>query len=91
MLSDGHLLFYTVLLRTFFSVMDEKLDELLKSIDDLKSTQRQNQWDTTAKLDRLEQDIVTGQEETLQMVAKKTKRDPSAKRVTRSSSPLTKL
>ena len=52
--------------------MDEKLDELLKSIDDLKSTQR----DTTAKLDRLEQDIATGQEETLQLVAKKMKRDP---------------
>ena len=56
--------------------MDEKLDELLKSIDDLKSTQRQNQQDTTAKLDRLEQDIATGQEETLQLVAKKMKRDP---------------
>ena len=56
--------------------MDEKLDELLKSIDDLKSTQRQNQQDTTAQLDRLEQDIATGQEETLQLVAKKMKRDP---------------
>ena len=76
MLSDGHLLFYTVLLCTFFSVMDEKLDELLKSIDDLKSTQRHNQQDTTAKLDRLEQDIATSQEETLQLVAKKMKRDP---------------
>ena len=64
MLSDGHLLFITVLLRTFFSVMNEKLDELMKSIDDLKSTQRQNQRDTTAKLDHLEQDIATGQEET---------------------------
>ena len=57
-------------------MMGKKLDELLKSIDDLKSTQRQNQWDTTAKLDRLEQDIATGQEETLQLVAKKMKRDP---------------
>ena len=76
MLSDGHLLFYTVLLCTFYSVMDEKLDKLLKSIDDLKSTQWQNQWDTTAKLDCLEQDIVTGQEETLQLVAKKMKCDP---------------
>ena len=75
MLSDGHLLFYTVLLRTFFSVMDEKLDDLLKSIDDLKITQRQNQWDTTAKLDCLKQDIATGQEETLQLVVKM-KRDP---------------
>ena len=56
--------------------MDEKLDELLKSIDDLKSTQRQNQRETTAKLDRLEQDIATGQEETLQLVAKKMKCDP---------------
>ena len=56
MLSDGHLLFYTVLLRTFFILMYEKLDELLKSIDDLKSTQWQNQRDTTAKLNRLEQD-----------------------------------
>ena len=64
MLSDGHLLFYTVLLCMFFSVTDEKLNELLKSIDNLKSTQRQNQWDTTAKLDHFEQDIVTGQEET---------------------------
>ena len=56
--------------------MDEKLDELLKSIDDLKSTQRQNQQDTTTKLDCLEQDIATGQEETLQLVAKKMKREP---------------
>ena len=64
MLSDGHLLFYTVLLCMFFSVTDEKLNELLKSIDNLKSTQRQNQRDTTAKLDHLEQDIATGQEET---------------------------
>ena len=55
--------------------MDEKLDELLKSVDNLKSTQRQNQQDTTAKLDRLEQDIATGQEETLQLVAMKMKRD----------------
>ena len=61
MLSDGHLLFYTVLLCTFFSVMDEKLGELLKSIDNLKSTQWHNQWHTTAKLDRLEQDVATGQ------------------------------
>ena len=76
MLSDSHLLFYTVLLHTFFSVMDEKLDELLKSIDDLKSTQWQNQRDTTAKFDHLEQDIATGQEETLQLVAKKMKCDP---------------
>ena len=60
----------------FFSVTDEILNELLKSIDNLKSTQRQNQWDTTAKLDRLEQDIATGQEEILQLVAKKMKRDP---------------
>ena len=56
--------------------MDEKLNELLKSIDDLKSNQRQNQWDTTAKLNCLEQDIATGQEETLQLVAKKIKHDP---------------
>ena len=28
----------------------------------------QNQWDTTAKLNRLEQDIAIGQEETLQLV-----------------------
>ena len=76
MLSDGHLLFYTVLLRTFYSLMDEKLDKLLKSIEDLKSTQRQNQWDTTAKLDCLKQDIATGQEETLQLVVKKMKHDP---------------
>ena len=70
------LVIYTVLLRTFFSVMGKKLNELLKSIDDLKSTQWQNQRDTTAKLNRLELDIVTGQEETLQLVAKKMKRDP---------------
>ena len=75
MLSDSHLLFYTVLLCTFFSVMDEKLDELLKSIDDLRSAQWQNQRDTTAKLNRLEQDIVTCQDETLQLVAKKMKCD----------------
>ena len=57
--------------------MGKKLDELLKSIDNLnKSTQWQNQRDTTAKLDRLEQDIATSQEETLQLVAKKMKRDP---------------
>ena len=56
--------------------MDKKLDELLKSIDDLKRTQWQNQRDTIAKLDRLEQDIATGQEETLQVVTKKMKRDP---------------
>ena len=56
--------------------MGKKLDELLKSIDNLKSTQWKNQRDTTAKLDRLKQDIATGQEETLQLVAKKMKRDP---------------
>ena len=76
MLSNSHLLVYTVLLRAFFSVMGKILDELLKSIDDLKSTQWQNQRDTTAKLDRLEKDITTGQEETLQLVAKKMKHDP---------------
>ena len=32
------LVIYTVLLHTFFSVMGKKLDELLKSIDNLKST-----------------------------------------------------
>ena len=70
------LVIYTVLLRMFYSVMEEKLDKLLKSIDDLKNTQWQNQQDTAAKLDHLEQDIVTGQEETLQLVAKKIKHDP---------------
>ena len=55
--------------------MAEKLDELLKFSDDLKSNQRQNQQDTSAKLDCLEKDIVTGQEETLQLVAKM-KHDP---------------
>ena len=56
--------------------MGKTLDELLKSIDNLKSTQWQNQRDTTAKLNHLEQDIATGQEETLQLVAKKMKRNP---------------
>lgn len=55
--------------------MDEKLDELLQSINNLRSTQQQNQWDITAKLDRLEHDVETGQEETLQLVAKKLKQD----------------
>ena len=57
--------------------MEQKIDKLLQSIDTLKNAQRQSQQDITAKLDRLEHDVATGQEETLQLVAKKLKRDPA--------------
>ena len=56
--------------------MEEKVDKLLKYIDDLKSTEWQNQQDIAAKLNCLEQGISTGQEEILQLVAKKMKHDP---------------
>ena len=56
--------------------MEEKLDEVLKSITTIKGTQEKNQQDIAAKLDRLKQDIVSGKEETLELVAKKLKREP---------------
>ena len=57
--------------------MEQKLDKLLQSINNLKNSQRRSQEDIAAKLDRLEQDVTAGQEETLQLVAKKLKRDPA--------------
>ena len=75
MLSDGHLL-YAVQLFFSFLTMEEKLDELLGSLNTLKKSQEESQQQITAKLDRLEQDVATGQEETLQLVAKRLKRDP---------------
>ena len=56
--------------------MEGKLDELLQSFSTLKKSHEESQRQITAKLDRLEQDVATGQEETLQLVAKKLKRDP---------------
>ena len=57
--------------------MEQKLDKLLQSINNLKNSQRRSQEDIAAKLDQLEQDVTAGQEETLQLVAKKLKRDPA--------------
>ena len=56
--------------------MEGKLDELLESFSNLKKSHEESQQQITAKLDRLEQDVATGQEETLQLVAKRLKRDP---------------
>ena len=56
--------------------MEEKLDEVLKSIAAIKGTQEKNQGDIAAKLDRLERDVASGKEETLELVAKKLKREP---------------
>ena len=72
MLSDSHLLYA----EQFFLTMEEKLDELLRSLNTLKKSHEESQQQITAKLDRLEQDVATGQEETLQLVAKRLKRDP---------------
>lgn len=57
--------------------MKQKLNKLLQSINSLKNSQRRSQEDIAAKLDRLEQDVAAGQEETLQLVAKKLKRNPA--------------
>ena len=56
--------------------MEEKLDEVLKSIAAIKGTQKKNQGDIAAKLNRLERDIASDKEETLELVAKKLKREP---------------
>ena len=64
---------YIQVLRTFShrtSSMEQKIDELLQSVNTLKNAQRQSQQDITAKLDCLEHDVATNQEETLQLVAK---------------------
>ena len=57
--------------------MEQKLDKLLQYIDSLKNSQWRSQEDIATKFDRLEQDVAAGQEETLQLVAKKLKRDPA--------------
>ena len=56
--------------------MEEKLDEVLKSIATIKGTQEKNQQDIAAKLDCLEEDVASGKEEMLELVAKKLKRKP---------------
>ena len=55
--------------------MEEKLDALLQSVDNLKKTQPGDQEDLRRKLDQLEKDVAVGQEETTQRVIKKLKED----------------
>ena len=56
--------------------MEQKIDELLQSITTLENAQQQSQQDITAKLNRLEHDVATSQEETLQLIAKKAETRP---------------
>ena len=56
--------------------MEQKIDELLQSITTLENAQQQSQQDVTAKLNRLEHDVATSQEETLQLIAKKAETRP---------------
>jgi len=63
--------------------MAEKIDELLSSFNEFKATQiaaqqaqQKNQQDLAAKFDQLQKEVVAGQEETAQMMAKKLKRGP---------------
>ena len=61
----------------------EKLDELLRSFNDFKDRQiqtqqelTQSQRDLSTRFDQLQKEVVAGQEETAQLVAKKMKRTP---------------
>ena len=55
--------------------MEEKLDALLQSVDNLKKTQAGDQEDLRRRLDQLEKDVAVGQEEATQRVIKKLKED----------------
>ena len=55
--------------------MEEKIDTLIKSVDNLKETQAGDQQDLRRRLDQLEKDMAAGQEETTQRVVKKLKED----------------
>ena len=55
--------------------MEEKIDALIKSVDNLKQTQAGDQQDLRRRLDQLEKDMATGQKEATQRVIKKLKED----------------
>jgi len=61
----------------------EKIDELLRSFNEFKDHQVQSQQELTqcqrdlsARFDQLQKEVVAGQEETAQFLAKKLKRAP---------------
>jgi len=63
--------------------MAERIEELLSSFNEFKAVQiatqqaqEKNQQDLAAKFDQLQKEVVAGQEETAQMMAKKLKRGP---------------
>ena len=56
-------------------VMEEKIDALIASVDNLKRTQAGDQQDLRRRLDQMEKDMAIGQEEATQRVVKKLKED----------------
>ena len=55
--------------------MEEKLDQLLVSVDELKQTQESNKVEMVQRLDQLEQDVATNQDMSTQHIVKKIRRD----------------
>ena len=55
--------------------MEEKIDALIQSVDNLKRTQAGDQQDLQRRLDQLEKDMAIDQEEATQWVIKKLKED----------------
>ena len=55
--------------------MEEKLDTLLQSVDNLKKIQAGDWQDLRRRLDQLEKDVAVGQEEATYRVVKKLKED----------------
>ena len=56
-------------------VMEEKIDALIKSVNNLKQTQAGDQQDLRRRFDQLEKDMAAGQEEATKRVVKKLKED----------------
>lgn len=54
---------------------EEKLDALLKSVESLKKDQSEGQRDLQKRLDHLEREVASGQEDATQRVVKRLKED----------------
>ena len=55
--------------------MEEKLDQLLASVDELKKAQESDKVEMVERLDQLEQDVATNQDMSAQRMVKKIRRD----------------